>query len=120
MNMQNDDRDWLDERLAVENYIQDDGFTGRVISRLPNMRSSAVALLRWRILFISALLSTGLLALQIGPLTRSLTQLFFHYSPMDGLELLSRILQQPNVIYGGAGCVILLGFASIPFLRRWA
>lgn len=118
--MQNDERDWLDERLAAQDYLPDDGFTGRVVGLLPKMRARAAELLRWRILFISALLSTCLLAVQIMPLARGINQMFLQYSPMETVGQLSRLLQQPDVIFGGAAGIVILGFASIPLLRRWA
>jgi len=117
MNMQN--QDWLDERIAVQNYIPDDGFTARVVSRLPQARADAVAILRSRILFLSAFLAFCLLLVQIIPLAQGLQHLASRYSPADFIGQLAALVQQPAVLYGGAGCVILLGFASIPFLRRW-
>ena len=120
MPMQNEDRDWLDDRIAVGNYIPDDGFTARVVSRLPKVRSSAAEALRWRILFISALLAGGLLVAQMISLAHGVTYLISRDSLAGVLGQLALFLEQPRVLYGGAAGIVILGFASIPFLRRWA
>jgi hypothetical protein len=118
--MQNEDRDWLEDRMAMNNYIPDDGFTARVVERLPKTRSQPMASLRWRILFVSAFLAFCLIVVQIVPLVSGLDQLGWHYSFAPSLgPVLGSWVRQPTVILGGAGCVVLLAFASIPFLRRW-
>ena len=119
MPMQNKDRDWLDQRMAVQDYIPDNGFTAGVVARLPKTRSDAAGILRRRILFLSTLLAAGLLIVQMVPLAQGVGHLASRYSPMQAVEQFAILMRQPGVIYGSAGCIILLGFASIPFFRRW-
>jgi len=103
----------------MNNYIPDDGFTARVVDRLPRSRAGAAEVLRWRILLVSAFLAFCLVIVQIVPLARDLDQLASAYSPGETFRHLLGLIRQPAVMLGGAVCVIVAGFASIPFLRRW-
>jgi hypothetical protein len=120
MNMQNEDRDWLDERIAATNYIPDDGFTAKVVGRLPKTRSNAAELFRWRILFVTTFLALCLFAVQMVSVAQGVNQWITRDSLVKTVGQVAAFVQQPGVIYSAAGCVMLLGFASIPFLRRWA
>ena len=117
--MQNEDRDWLDQRMALNNYIPDDGFTARVVGRLPKARAHAMAAPRRRILFVSAFLAFCLVLVQIVPLVRGIDQLASHFSLAWPLAHFLGLVRQPAVLLAAAGGVIVLGFASVPFLRRW-
>ena len=118
--MPNQDRDWLDERIAVQNYIPDDGFTAGVVNRVAKTRADAAGIVRRRILFLTTFLAACLLVVQMVPLADGVSHLASRYSPLEAMKELAALLHQPGVVFGGAGCVILLGIASIPFLRRWA
>lgn len=112
MNM--DDQDWLDAQLVVDRYIPDDGFTGRVVGRLPKRGATAGAL-RQRILFVSAFLAMCLVAVQIVPLFRSIEFFVSRHSPMESLVRLAVWAEQPIVVACAAGGMIALAVAAIPF-----
>jgi hypothetical protein len=122
MSMQDQKSDWLDERLAVNSYLPDEGFTAQVIGRLPETRPK-VALLRSRILFLTMVfafgLATGMAIMKIGSLLQAFNRLATHGPLPEILTQIARLAQHPGVIYGGAAAIILLGFVSIPWLRRW-
>jgi hypothetical protein len=118
--MRDQDQDWLDDHLAADNYIADDGFTARVITQLPKALPNRAASLRGRILFISAVFSLGLALLLIVPLAGTVGSSFNQLSRDISIPHLVSLFRQPAVLYGGAGCILLLTLASIPFVRRWA
>jgi hypothetical protein len=111
--------DWLDERLAVDRYIPDDGFTARVVSRLPERRSMAV-IVRRRILFVSVFLAVCLGAVQVVPLVLTVERFLALHSPIEAFVRLAAFAEQPFVLVCAAAGIIALSFASIPLLRRWA
>ncbi len=114
-----DDKDWLDERLASGVYIPDDGFTGRVVNRLPKIYSRE-AKLRLRILFTAALLAVCLAALQIVPLVREIEMVGGQYSLAQMMNSGLSYLQKPTFVLGVAATILVSTLASIPLLRRWA
>ena len=121
--MIDEDRDWLDDRLALNNYVVDDGFTAAVVDRLPKSLPGTVRAFRWRILFASTCLATcvafALVLSEIGTLIQGFQKLPSLYAQAEGMTRIGALLQQPTFLYGGAGCIVLLGFVAIPFLRRW-
>lgn len=103
------DESWLDDVMRKDQrYIDDDGFTEQVLSRLPPPRSRGRS--RWRtpILAISALLAAviGLVALPGGELvSQSLWQLLSYrpeQSPLPIVPALVTLL----VIAGGAAAAL--------------
>jgi hypothetical protein len=119
MNMENQDRDWLDERLTMSNYIPDDGFTARVVSRLPESRPQKARSFRSFILLLSGLVAAVLALVQIVPVFRNLNHVALRYLTGDSLGHVASFVQQPVYLYSAAGCMGLLAIVSIPFLRRW-
>ncbi len=114
-----DNHDWLDERLAADSYIPDDGFTARVVRRLP-ARSTRAEVQRRRILMISAFVAFCLVAVQLVPLFDSARQFLIHHSPVDLLGEMIELAQRPAVVLRAAAAMAVLALVSIPFLRRWA
>jgi hypothetical protein len=114
-----EDQDWLDRRLTADNYIPDEGFTARVMERLPVKQPQAVVL-RQRILAASAFVAACLIALQIVPLFHTFEHLAAHH-PITGLFLgLATLIQQPLILVAAAAGMTFVAVASIPLLRRWA
>ena len=107
----------------MKNYIPDDGFTARVVEQLPESRLNEVGRLRKGILVLSGVfaagLATGLLAMQIGPFRQSVDIVFSRSAMIAAMNHLALVLEQPAVVYGVSGGLVILGFAAIPFLRRW-
>jgi hypothetical protein len=114
------DHDWLDDHLAADNYLVDDGFTARVITQLPTALPHRAASLRGRILFISAVLSLGVALLLIVPLAGTVGTSFYQLSRDISTAHLVSLFRQPAVLSSVAGCILLVTVASIPFVRRWA
>jgi hypothetical protein len=114
-----EDHDWLDQRMAVDAYVPDDGFTARVIERLPAKRPRAVVL-RQRILAASVFLAVCLMALHVVPLVYNLEQFTAHHSPLEMFARVATFILQPVVQVRAAIAIVVLAFASIPLLRRWA
>ena len=117
------DHDWLDGRLAREQYISDDGFTAGVIDRLPKSRPSSVGTLRWTVLLISTCLAACLaLALGLRDFGRFMdagNRVLNDFPPAEALRHVALIFDRPALLYDAAGGMMLLALASIPFLRRW-
>ena len=113
------DQDWLDQRLASENYLPDDGFTARVVAQLPQKRKAALPVRGW-ILGGSGLLAFCLFVLQVFPLIRSLAA----FSPTARITIapaqLESFLQQPALLLGAMVCAILLTVGALSVLRRLA
>lgn len=114
-----EDQDWLDQRLAADNYIPDEGFTTRVVGGLGVERASSLAARR-RILAVAAFVAICLAAAQIVPLFRALQQFVLHHSIAETLTGLIGLTHQPFVLVGLGTGLTVLAFASIPLLRRWA
>ena len=113
-----EDQDWLDRRLAVDKYIPDEGFTARVIDRLPAQQSRSLVM-RCRILAAAAFLAVCLVAVQIGPLFHSIRQLMADHSVAEIFGLVATIAQRPVFLFSVAAGMTILAVASIPLLRRW-
>jgi hypothetical protein len=114
-----EDKDWLDRRLAADNYIPDEGFTARVVERLPAERASSFAARRC-ILAVAAFVAVCLAAAQVIPLFRALQQFVAHHSVAETLTGFISLTHQPFVLMGVGAGMTVLAFASIPLLRRWA
>jgi hypothetical protein len=117
--MSNQDRDWLDERIAVSNYIPDDGFTARVVRSLPKPSAEPALSQRTMILMVSTLLAMALIVLQVGPLIQSINHFVAHTIRGESVVQIAKWIQEPAVLFSGACGLTLLGVAAIPFLRRW-
>ena len=116
--MSDQHHDWLDQHLAASPYIPDDGFTARVITHLPKKAAPAISL-RQRILFLSAFLSTCLVAVLIGPLVSLISESTSRAAQAGTVDHVIGLAQQPMVLYCVAGGLLVASVASIPFLRRW-
>jgi hypothetical protein len=95
-----------------------------VVVGLPASRPAAVGTLRRRILSVSAFLAGAmalvLTILEWGDLNRGFHAVTARTVSVEAVNHVAAVLQQPGLIYGGAGAILLLGFVAIPFLRRWA
>jgi hypothetical protein len=116
--MHMDDKDWLDQRLEAGTYIPDDGFTARVVTRLPKRESRAV-IVRRQILFLSTFLAVCLGAVQVIPLVRQMEALAGQYSLGHLVDLGTAYLHQPLGLAIAAGIAIAASLALVPLLRRW-
>jgi hypothetical protein len=117
--MMMEDQDWLDRRLAAGHYVPDEGFTSRVVERLPDRRTRPVMARQW-ILAATAFLAICLAAAQIVPLFRDMQQFAAHHPVANQLLAIVDFAERPFVLFGIAASLTALAFASIPFLRRWA
>ena len=117
--MDDQDLDWLDERLAAESYIPDHGFTARLMDSLPKRTTRAIKR-RTLILFASGFAAVCLMAVQIIPLLQAVIQLVSGGTVDNVMEVVAMRLRQPAFLFECGAAVGLLSLASIPFLRRWA
>ncbi len=114
-----DDQDWLEQRLAIDKYIPDDGFTAGVIDRLPAPQARPMVARRL-ILVASAFTAVCLAAVLIMPLFHTIQE-FTARRPVAGIFLgLTSLIQKPAFLISAAVGMTALAFASIPLLRRWA
>jgi hypothetical protein len=121
--MTDQDTDWLDDKLGVNNYIPDDGFSARVVDQLPQAWLSNAESMRRGILilcgFFAAGVAVGMLAMQIGPLKQAVSVLLSRSSMMAALNHFMLMMHEPVVLYSVSGGLFILAFAAIPLLRRW-
>jgi hypothetical protein len=117
--MKMEDHDWLDQRLAADNYLPDEGFTARVMERLPAKRTRPMRT-REGILAVAAFAAICLAAVQVVPLFQNIQQFATHHPIQEMVLGLAGFLQQPMVLAGAGLGMTLLTVASIPLLRRWA
>ena len=117
--------DWLDARLQEDQYLPDDGFTARVMQRLP--ASSPLDERRRLLLFTpflvlaSALFGMeGLCAIiRSNHELRSLGgQLRHSASYVDVFSVLAYLLEQPTVLFGCLGVMAMAAYLGSPSLRR--
>jgi len=121
--MTDQDTDWLDDKLGVNNYIPDDGFSARVVDQLPQAWLSNAESMRRGILilcgFFAAGVAVGMLAMQIGPLKQAVSFLLSRSSMMAALNHFMLMMHEPVVLYSVSGGLFIVAFAAIPLLRRW-
>lgn len=115
MNM--DDRDWLDRRLQAGAYLPDDGFTARVLERLPAPRRALV--LRRRILAVAALVAGGLALVLVLPLVHSIQQALAGHSLNGIAAVVATCARQVPFQVGAVAVTIILALASLSAARRW-
>jgi hypothetical protein len=113
-----DNNDWLDERLAVKAYLPDDGFTARVLERLPQTQPLAVVERR-RILAVSSALAALLFVAQTFAMLRGGGPAIGHLLSPEFASEVAALSRQPIVFAGISGGMALLGLSVVPFLRRW-
>jgi hypothetical protein len=119
MDMENRDKDWLDDRLVSAAYLPDDGFTVRVIAQLPKANRAYALGIRGYILLISSVICLALVAILIGPLVATLLQVASHYSATEETGRFVGLLRQPLAVYGAEAVSVVGTIIALPFLRRW-
>ena len=114
MNM---DQDWLDRRLAAESYLPDDGFTSRVVDRLPKAPHRTFSFRR-RILMCSWLLAFCLFLVLFVSALQTTQHVLASLSTASVLTRFAGELRQPYVLLCAATGAALLGLGTLRFLER--
>jgi hypothetical protein len=117
--------DWLDARLQEDQYLPDQGFTARVMDRLP---ASPVLDPRRRLLFLAPFLLLACVTVWVQTLStrpelvafaRNFRSLLRHADFLQVFSTLAYLLEQPTVLFGCLGAGILAAYLGSPTLRRW-
>jgi hypothetical protein len=121
--MEDQQQDWLDERLAQLPYIADGGFTERVIKHLPPPALADRRRLRsWILAGASCCaLAVGVVLAMIDfpASSQELTPGAIHFPITDVAVYFSNLIRQPMVLYSSLGTIMLSSLSVLPFLRRW-
>jgi hypothetical protein len=113
------EKDWLDQRLAATAYLPDDGFTVRVVEKLPHRPRRAFSR-RTFILFVATFAAICLVASQLIPLFQAAVGLVAEGSLDHLVAVIGKSLQQPAVLLGCGGGMALLTLGAYPLLKRLA
>lgn len=121
--MNDQDRDWLDDRLAAGNYIPDDGFTSKVLAELPGNARKIEAQRRWILagaFAVAAGVAISMTIADAGNWALAFSRLLSGIFQAGNVAHFTALLEQPTGLLGLAAVAATLTAASIPFLRRWS